>query len=110
MRGVEEGVALGPQIEGSDAGLGVAANDLGRARVKPHAGFGARTRGHESSEENPASRHLGFRRSENQKAAVLYEDLSFRMNTHEHLTSCLANLLVGVYHLGNPPLGRVSEQ
>ena len=101
---------MGPQIEGSDAGLGVAANDLGRARVKPHAGFGARTRGHESSEENPASRHLRFRRSENQKAAVLYEDLSFRMNTHEHLTSCLANLLVGVYHLGNPPLGRVSEQ
>jgi hypothetical protein len=69
---------LGPQIEGNDAGLGVAAYDLGRARVKPYAGFGARTRGQESSEENAASRHLGFRRSENQKAPVLYEDLFFR--------------------------------
>jgi hypothetical protein len=36
--------------------------------VEPNGGFGACTGGQESSEEDSASRHLGFRRAENENA------------------------------------------
>jgi hypothetical protein len=65
---VEECVALGPQIQGSDTGLGAASRGWDRAGAQPNSGFGARTGRQECSEEDAASRHLGFRRSESENA------------------------------------------
>ena len=57
---VKKCVALGPQMEGIDAGLGAAGNEFGRASAEPNRGLGPRTGGQESGQEDSTSRHLWF--------------------------------------------------